>query len=85
MSCKDSLERHQSNLEETNLRLEEHKNIELELTVEVDALKADLAKVGLTEDALQSKLVSKERKIGHLEEKVADLQDSRTRKIEAVC
>ena len=43
-----------------------------------------LAKVSTTEESLLSKVANRDRKIGHLEEKLAELADGRGRRSETV-
>ena len=84
MSCKSSLEDRQSEVEEIRDQMEERVGLEGELRMELESLRAEVSRLGGAEEALQSKLSSRDRKISHLEEKVTDLQESRIRRMDTV-
>ncbi len=44
----------------------------------------ELAKVSTTEESLLSKVANRDRKIGHLEEKLAELVDGKSQRSETV-
>ena len=51
---------------------------------EFEELRAEVARLVSTEEALQSRLSGRDRKIVHLEEKLTDMADVRQRRMEAV-
>ena len=52
--------------------------------VEIEELRAEVARLGSAEEALQSRLSGRDRRITHLEDKLADMADARQRRMEVV-
>ena len=44
----------------------------------------DVARYSTMEESLQTKIANRDRKIGHLEDKISDLYESRARRVDAV-
>ena len=51
---------------------------------ELESLRAELGKLTSSEETLQSKLATRERKIGQLEDRLADAVESKSRRSEQV-
>lgn len=84
MSCKSTLEEHVTEVEMSRQHLEEREGQEEELRVELQGLRDEVTRLKSAEEALQSRLVSRDRKITHLEDKLTDFTETRHRKMEAV-
>lgn len=84
VSCRGLVEAHRQDVEELKDQLEKGVEQEAELQEELASLKTEVTKLGSAEDTLQSKLSGRDRRIAHLEEKMADMQEARVRRLDAV-
>ncbi len=50
----------------------------------MDELRAGLSRLGSAEESLQSKLSGRDRKVAHLEDRLAELQESRSKRMDVV-
>ena len=66
-------------IQELQGQLREREEEEERVKDELASLRAELGKCVSLEETLQSKLSGRERKISHLEEKLADSQEGRAR------
>lgn len=84
VSCRGLVEAHRQDVEELKDQLEKGVEQEAELQEELASLRTEVTKLGSAEDTLQSKLSGRDRRIAHLEEKMADMQEARVRRLDAV-
>ena len=84
VSCRGLVEAHQLDVEELKDQLEKGMGQEVELQEELVGLRTEITRLGSSEDTLQSKLSGRDRRISHLEEKMADMQEARVRRLDAV-
>jgi len=84
VSCRGLVEAHRQDVEELKDQLEKGVEQEAELQEELASLRTEVTKLGSSEDTLQSKLSGRDRRIAHLEEKMADMQEARVRRLDAV-
>lgn len=82
--CQESLETHQNDVEDLKEQLQKGAQQEAELQAETERLKSEVARLEVVEETLQSKLIGRDRKISHLEDKMADMQEARVRRLDAV-
>ena len=71
-------------MEDLKEQLQKGAEQEVELQTETERLKSEVARLGVVEETLQSKLSWRDRKISHLEDKMADMQEARVRRLDAV-
>lgn len=83
-ASKESTEKKEAECQQVSSRLEEQVKAETELQQEIDTLKAELTRLREAEDILQSKVASRDRKLNHLEEKITELQESRSKRSDSV-
>lgn len=76
---KDHTEANLTELDKITSQLQEKREAEMELTDALDAMKEDLTRHIELEGVLQGKLSSRERRITHLEDKIADMQHDKPR------
>ena len=84
LSLRGSLEEQQHVAESAQAQIEEKERSELELKVEIDALKEELDRLRSLEETLLSRVAGKDKKITHLEEKIGDLKEVRTKRADVV-
>ena len=77
-------ETYELKVDELSNQLQEQIKAENGLRVEFESLQTEVTRLTETEDVLQGKVANRERKISHLEDKMADLQDSRSKKVRGV-
>lgn len=83
-SCHGILEERQSEAQGLRQQVGQQLEQEQKTRAELDSLRAELGKLTSSEETLQSKLATRERKIGHLEDKLADALESKSRRSEQV-
>lgn len=83
-ASKESTEKKEAECQQVSSRLEEQVKAETELQQEIDTLKAELTRLREAEDILQSKVASRDRKLNHLEDKITELQESRSKRSDSV-
>ena len=76
---KDNRETDLIELDKISSELQQKKEFQLELTAVLDGLKEDISRYVELEGLLQGKLSSRERRITYLEDKMADIQDDKSR------
>ena len=69
---------------ELSTTLEKKTEEEVEVQHEVSALKSELTQLKEVEDVLQGRVASRERKLSHLEEKLVEIQELRSKNV-SVC
>ncbi len=61
-------------------QLREKEQAEADLQDTLESLRTDITRLKDAEEVLQAKLASRDKKIGHLEDKMADLHETRNNK-----
>lgn len=83
-NCHGILEERQSEAHGLRQQVGQQLEQEQKTRAELDSLRAELGKLTSSEETLQSKLATRERKIGHLEDRLADALESKSRRSEQV-
>ena len=83
-AVKETVELREAECSEVSSQLEKKSEAESLLQLEVETLKTELARLREAEEVLQGRVVSCERRVSHLEEKVADLQEGRGKRTDSV-
>lgn len=83
-TSKETIDSKDLEREEVSCQLEKKVEAATLLQLEVEALAAEVTRLKDVEDALQGKVANRERKLSHLEDKMADLQEIRGKRLDIV-
>ena len=83
-SVRENIKKKEEEYEEVSSQLEKKEKVESDLQKDVDSLKTEVKRLTEVEETLLGRIASRERKISHLEDKMAEVQDSRSKRVDSV-